>query len=375
MLQLAAMLDPNGIPDAVLTSPPALNYLTQHRSRAGAGQDRAQEQEVTTEDAVGALEALHSLSLIDDAPSSPHRAIRVHQLVQRTARDTLTLDRHDQLAHTAADALTTAWPGIERDPALAQTLRANTAVLTAHAEDALHQPDIHWVLYRTGRSLGEGGQATAATAHFHRLTETATRYLGPDHLNTLAARGHLVCWRGEAGDAAGAVDAFEELVTDLARVLGKDHPHTLIARGNLIKRRGSAGDPSSVVAELEELATDLVRVLGEDHPNTLITRTNLACWRGEAGDAAGAVAGLEELVTDAVEVLGEDHPHTLDTRRDLAHLRGMAGDAAGAVAGLEELVTDLVRVLGLFHPYTLDVRGHLAGWRREAGMGVHESTD
>jgi hypothetical protein len=35
MLHLVALLDPNGIPATVLTSPPALAYLTEHRTPDG----------------------------------------------------------------------------------------------------------------------------------------------------------------------------------------------------------------------------------------------------------------------------------------------------------------------------------------------------
>ncbi|MEV0695052.1 NB-ARC domain-containing protein [Streptomyces sp. NPDC050388] len=225
MLQLAAMLDPNGIPATVLTSQPALTHLAEHRTSTSTGSTH-QPAPVPAEDAVLALRALHRLSLIDHTPDTPHHTVRVHQLIQRATRDTLTPDQHNQLALTTADALTTAWPAIERDTTLAQALRANTDALTRTAEDALYQPAPHDVLFRTGTSLGEAGQVTAATAHFHRLAETTSHRLGPDHPNTLAARYNLAHWRGRAGDAAGAAAATEELLADTVRVLGPDHPHT-----------------------------------------------------------------------------------------------------------------------------------------------------
>ncbi|MFE7475746.1 NB-ARC domain-containing protein, partial [Streptomyces sp. NPDC057575] len=198
MLQLAAMLDPNGIPAAVLTSQPALVHLTGHRAPIGTGGIHPPAR-VSAEDAALALRALHRLSLIDHTPDTPHQAVRVHQLIQRATRDTLTPDQHDRLARTAADTLTTAWPAIERDAALAQALRANTDVLTRTAEDALYRPDPHDVLFRIGKSLGQAGQAAAAAAHSHRLAETTGHRLGPDHPDTLAARSHLAYWQGRAG--------------------------------------------------------------------------------------------------------------------------------------------------------------------------------
>ncbi|MGW7380717.1 FxSxx-COOH system tetratricopeptide repeat protein [Streptomyces sp. NPDC054794] len=350
MLQLAAFLDPNGIPETVLTGPPAVAHLTVEQ----AGRHRP---EVTAEDATGALRALHRLSLIDH---TPNEAVRVHQLIQRAVRERLPDDRQSAAARTAADALHAAWPEVERNTTLAQALLANATALTSCAADALHQPDVHRVLYRMGTSLGESGQVTAAVSHFYDLAATTRRHLGPDHPHTLISRGNLARWRGQAGDAVGAAAAFAELLEDLMRVLGPDHRHTLTTRGNLARWRTEAGDAAGAAAAFAELLEDLMRVLGPDHPHTLSTRHNLAHWRGEAGDAAGAAAAFAELLEDQVRVLGPDHPLTLSTRHNLAHWRGEAGDAAGAAAAFAELLEDRVRVLGRDHPDTLSTRHHLA---------------
>ncbi|SOD84833.1 tetratricopeptide repeat protein [Streptomyces sp. Ag109_G2-15] len=377
MLQLAAFLSPNGIPETVLTSTPALAHLTRHRTENGSqpspqNAPRSEQQDktparVSAGEAVGALRALARLSLIDHAPATPHQAIRVHQLIQRSVRDTLTPDQHDQLARTTADALTSAWPAIERDTELAQALRANATTLTRTAEDALYQPYTHRVLYWAGSSLGDAGQVTAATAHFHHLTETNSHRLGPDHPDTLTARSYLARLRGEAGDAAGAAAALEELLADWLRVQGEDHPDTLTTRHELAHWRGEMGDAAGAVAAYEQLLADQLRMLGEDHPHTLAARHDLAHWRGETGDAAGAAAALEQVLADRVQVLGEDHPDTLTTRHEVAHWRGEMGDAAGAVAAFEQLLADQVRVLGEDHPNTLAARSNLARWRGISG--------
>ncbi|MFS7873534.1 tetratricopeptide repeat protein [Streptomyces asiaticus] len=373
MLQLAAFLDPNGIPATILTSQPTLAHLTEHRTPTSTGGTLPPPPPPSSaEDAMLALRALHRLSLIDHTPDTPHQTVRVHQLVQRATRDTLTPAQHYRLARTAADALMATWPDIERDTTLAQTLHANTNALTRHAEDALYQPAPHMVLFHTGRSLGEAGQIAAATAHFQRLTETTGHFLGPHHPLALTARSNLAHWRGKAGDAASAAAAFEELLADQLRVLGPDHPGTLIARSNLARWRGEVGDAAGAVAAFEELLADRLRVQGPDHPDTLTARNNLAHWRGKAGDAASAAAAFEELLADQLRVLGPDHPDTLIARNNLARWRGEVGDAAGAAAAFEELLTDQLRVLGPDHPHTLTARNNLAHWRDQ--IAIDEST-
>ncbi|WP_218042438.1 tetratricopeptide repeat protein [Streptomyces chartreusis] len=368
MLQLASMLDPNGISHEVLTSDPALAHLAAHRTAPGSDSPAPEPSAVSAEEATGALRALHRLSLIDHILNTPHQAVRVHQLIQRTMRDRLPADLCNQFARTAADALLAAWPDIERDTALAQSLRANTDALTRHAEDALWGPDRHHsVLSRAGQSLGRSGKVRAAATHYQRLADTARLYLGPDHPDTLGALHCLALWRGNAGDVAGAAEVYAMLLPDLVRVLGPDHFDTLLARRNLAACRANAGDAAGAVAALAELLPDLVRVLGPDDPATLSARYNLASSRGKAGDAAGAVAALAELATDSERVLGPDHPDTLSTRHNLTIWRGEAEDPASAVMAFAELLEHKQRVLGPDHPGTLRARQDLADWQGKAG--------
>ncbi|MFJ4790819.1 tetratricopeptide repeat protein, partial [Streptomyces sp. NPDC088794] len=364
MLQLAALLDSNGIPHDVLTGEVARVHLASHRTGQHPTEEPAP---LARRDPVRALRALDRLSLIDHTPDTPHQAVRVHQLIQRATRDTLTPDQREQYARTAADALIAAWPDNERDRDLAQALRANTDALTRHAEDALYRPYAHGVLFRIGQSLGDSGQARAATTHFHQMADTNTRHFGPDDPDTLTARNNLALWRREAGDAAGAAVAYTELLADLVRVLGPDDSRTLTTRGILAKLRGEAGEAAGAVAALVELLADRVRVLGPDDSRTLITRGNLADWRWKAGDMTGAAVGYTDLLADQVRVLGPDHPDTLTTRNNLAGWRGEAGDAAGAAVAYTDLLADLVRVLGEDHPETLTARSNLAHWRGEVG--------
>ncbi|MFC8001095.1 tetratricopeptide repeat protein [Streptomyces rochei] len=377
MLHLASLLDANGIPQSVLTGLPALTYLGRHRTTSSTVQARRPKwwpgrrqrtaPPVTTDEAIGALRALDRLSLIDHTPETPHQAVRVHRLIQRATRDTHTPNQHEQVARTAADALVAVWPEIERDTDLAQALRTNGDALAHHAEAALYRPDAHTVLYLFGHSLGRSGQVSAAADHFEHLATTTNNRLGPDHRDTLAARGNLATWRGEAGDAAGAAQAFADLLNDHERVLGPDDPDTLSTRNNLATWRGRAGDTAGAAQAFADLLPDHIRILGPDHPSTLTTRNNLASSQGEAGDAAGAAQAFADLLNDHIRILGPDHPSTLRTRNNLASSQGEAGDAAGAAQAFADLLPDHIRILGPDHPSTLRTRNNLAFWQGEAG--------
>ncbi|WP_371571353.1 tetratricopeptide repeat protein [Streptomyces canus] len=374
LLQLAACLDPYGIPATVLTSGPARTYLAHHRTSRPDNQpaesrtkSAAEVEPVSAAEVERAISALRRLSLLTYTPDTPATAVRVHQLLQHAVRDTLTPDQRYETAHAAADSLIDAWPDIERDTQLAQALRANTTALTAQTEAELHRPNAHRVLHRSGHSLGEAGQVTAARDHFQYLTKTTHRHLGPDHPDTLTTRGNLATWQGQAGDAAGAAKAYADLLTHMIRVLGPDHPATLPTRSNLASWRGEAGDAAGAAEAYADLLTDLIQALGPDHPATLTTRSNLATWQGQAGDATGAAEAFTDLLTDRIRVLGPDHPDTLITRSNLASWRGEAGDAAGAAEAFTDLLTDRIRVLGPDHPDTLITRSNLATWQGQAG--------
>ncbi|SNQ50910.1 NB-ARC domain protein [Frankia canadensis] len=369
LLELAAVLDPNGIPTQVLTSPPARTYLAAHRRPPGddGGDAAGDHLPVDAQDAADAVACLCLLSLAEHTPTPGGGLLRVHQLIQRAVRDRLAPDRLAEVARVAGDGLLAVWPRVESDPGHAQILRANTNAVHTTAAQGLWNPGVHPVLFHAGTSLGQSGLATTAAGYFDRLCATARRTLGPDHPDTLASRHNLASWRGQAGDAAAAAVAFDRLLADCLRVLGPDHPHTLTARHNLAFMRGRAGDAAGAAAAFQALLADRLRLLGPEHPDTLAARGNLARSRGESGDVAGAVAASATLLADRLRLLGPDHPATLITRHELAHWRGQAGDSAGAAAALTTILADQLRILGADHPHTLTTRHELAHWRGRAG--------
>ncbi|MEU7787269.1 tetratricopeptide repeat protein [Amycolatopsis sp. NPDC049159] len=357
VFELASLLDSAGIPAALFSDDATANYLMARLDR-----------EITTDEVLGGLEALHRFSLLTLAPAQPARAVRVHTVVQRVVRDTLSADALSDLAWAAADALLGAWPQVEHSQELTQALRSNVVTLQDITEDYLWQTDGgHRVLFRLGSSLGEAGLLDGALAATRRLHHQASARLGPDHAATRATRNDLAQWRGMTGDAAGAVADYQQLLTDALRVLEPDHPDTLAIRSNLAQWRGTAGDAAGAVADYQQLLTDALRVWGPDHPGTLAIRGNLARCRGMAGDAAGADTDQQQLLTEALRVLGPDHPEIFNIRSNLAHRRGEVGDVAGAADDYQQLLTEALQVLGPDHPYTFTIRSNLAQWRGIAG--------
>jgi hypothetical protein len=362
LLSLASLLDPNGIPEAVLTGASAQAWVSSRVGGAAADIRRA-------------LRNLHRLSLVSHDPTDPARLVRMHALAQRAAVDDLPPPLLATAVRAAADALADAWPAVVRDAGLEQTLRANAAAIRDRHGAHLWSSGMHRVALLAGQSLGESGLAADALAYFDELAADAHRILGPDHPDTLSARFERGYWQGECGDFAGAVAAQEVLLADRLQVLGAEDPDTLGTQANVAYWRGHAGDPRRALAETERVLVNQLRILGPDHQLTLQTRHNCAHWRGQAGDPAGAAADSEKLLADALRVLGPDHPETLDTSRNLAYWRGRAGDAAGAATALAEVLQAYTRLLGPEHPDTMHARDNLAEWRGRAGDPATAAAD
>jgi tetratricopeptide (TPR) repeat protein len=392
-LALASMLDPHGIPGAVLTSPAACAYLA--RSRGTTEVDETQ--------AGAALYNLARVGLVAIDTTSAIRTVRIHPLVQATARQNLAQPEYEQAAAAAADSLLAVWPDEDVPTQFEQALRDCTTSLHAVAGNVLWEPDCHPLLPRAGSSLNDAGLARPAIVYWQGMMEISRRLLGPGHPQTLAAREHLASAFEAAGRLDNAVAMHERALADRERVHGPDHPETLGTRANLARAYREAGRPADAVrlaqrvaAEAEqalgpedpetlaaqsELARALLtderfgeaagilqdilgaqeRTLGGLHPDTLATRGNLALAYRGAGQAEKAVALLSKAVEDGEQVLGPAHPETITARAGLASALWAAGHLKAAIPHYRRALDDRERVQGADHPDTITVRTNLAG--------------
>jgi DNA-binding SARP family transcriptional activator len=340
--------------------------------------------------------------------SGPGGSVTVHRLVQAVTADQLIAGNDNRPWIDAAalllDAACPRWPGTQVTFTAWQSLQTHVRTVIEHLR--CDQPVCltlrHVLADWTGMT---GGDFVRVGELLAAVVEDMTRVFGPDHRNTLVARGSFAYCIGKTGDvvrarelaatvvedmlqalgpehrdilyagadlarwtgAAGDVVRAWELATELLDQwgLGPEHRYTLLARAYLCRFTGEAGD----VVEARELAAALVedtrRVLGSDHRQTLATRAHLVRWTGEAGDVTRARELAAELVEDNKRVLDPDHRHTLLARAYLARWTGEAGDVTRARELAAELVEDSKRVLGPDHQYTLDARAHLVRWTGE----------
>jgi hypothetical protein len=227
-----------------------------------------------------AVAALREYSLARPAGDG---SVSVHRLVQAVTADQMPAELARAWRQAAAAVIEAALPADPQQPADWQVF----AALLPHVRAVLDlTSDGMWqiALY-----LGYSGSYLAAR-DLAQLIADARREdedFGPEHPDTLAARGSVARWTGNAGDAAGARDQLAALLPVRERVLGPEHPDTLIARHNLATWTGEAGDAAGARDQFAALLPIRERVLGPDHPGTLTTRSNLARWTGEAAGGNG----------------------------------------------------------------------------------------
>jgi hypothetical protein len=352
LMELGSLLDPNGLPAALLSTHSILHYLG---NRVG--------HPVTAEQAHDAVRNLHRLNLVTLDPQAGHRAVRVHALLQRATRDRLSACAVLSIAIALSSSLMHVWSDGVHDRVLTQVLRANAEALRTATIGRLEPAAEDRTPNVKMAPLNRHDWGKAAVAYLHRLRAAATIQLGPDHPDTLAAWHCLATWQGKTGDPATAAAMFNELLTTRTRVLGQTHPDVIRTRHSLADCRGEATNPEDALTGLTELLADCVHVMGDDHPDTLDVRYSLARWRGRSGDGSSAAAAFDELYADHVRVLGPDHLDTIGIRYSVARWRQQAGDHGGAVATFHELYADHVRVLGPDHPDTLAAGHSLIVWQ------------
>jgi tetratricopeptide (TPR) repeat protein len=356
-LAFTSMLDPNGIPGAVLTSGAACMFLS--RYRGGTPVDEAE-----------ARAAIHNLArcgLVTIDTTTPARTVRVHALVQATMRQAMTSAESDHAALSAADALLQAW---SRHPAPAefdQALRDCTARLRQTAGALLWTPQFHPVLIRAGQSLDSSELIGPAITYWQAMSDIGRPALGAAHAHTVYARNRLAEAYEAAGRPGDAVVMYELTATEWERGLGPGHPDTLTARSNLARAYRAAGRPGDAIRLAEPTLAGLAQVHGRGHPETQAVRSELAQAYLADGSWVEAIGILREILAERREALGPDHPGTLAVQADLADGLRAAGQLDEALPLLERTVTDRERFQGRDHPATISARASLAAGYLAAG--------
>jgi tetratricopeptide (TPR) repeat protein len=361
-LALAAMLDCNGIPGAVLTGPTACGYIAGRPSTAGG----ADQNLVRT-----AINNLAQVGLVTIDPASAVRTVRLHPTVQTAVRAWLPPADLEQVVLAAAGAVLETWPEGEASPQLDQALRDCTSSLRALdatlGTSLLWKPEAHRLLFRAGLSLESSKLSEPAITYWQQIVATSTRLLGTAHANAVMARDRLAAAYESAGLSAEAITVFQAALADRERNQGPEHPETIAARGKLAHAYQTADRPGDAVTIFERTVTDSEKLLGPGHPTTLAARADLAAAYQVAGRTKDAINAYQQLVGDSDRLLGAGHPTTLAARTSLGAAFQSASQHREAIDMYERALGDRERMHGRDHPDTVAARATLASAYRSGG--------
>ncbi|MGW7138803.1 NB-ARC domain-containing protein [Streptomyces xanthophaeus] len=365
ILRLAALLDPTGIPQRILTSQAAVDYLTEC-SKLPDDPRRRGVVDVEYE-TLSALRNLHRLSLLEIDSEGSATVIRIHALVQRAVVDDCDEVELHRAARSAADSVLEVWPADDPTSEFTQALRSNADALYRHSGSALYDEHCHDVLLRLGDSLTDAGFATEAVAYLRGLHANVDSS-GCYHLEPYLVRLSLGHAMEEAGEYSEAMAEYLSLLEEVKVTCGSDHEFALSVRSALAAAMYSAGDSECAVEAFEALLRDRIRVQGEDHEACRDTRRRLAAARTADGDAPGAIAAYEELLAEEESIYGQEHPHVRHTRLHLAETVGRFGDIEEAIRLIRRTLIDVVREHGENHQETFDLRNRLGRWYLADGL-------
>jgi tetratricopeptide (TPR) repeat protein len=358
VLVLAALLDGNGIPDAVFATGAAREYCSDGAA-SGGGQ--------AIRDGLALLESAGLLSA-DQEPDA--LVIRMSWPVQAAVRAAMPDTMLKGAAVAAANAVLESWPAEGAETAedgLARGLRSCADRLRQSAGALLWQGGCHPVLLRAGRSLDAARLTGPALAYWEELAATSTQMLGQDHpatsgINERLARAYLA-----AGQAAKAIALLQAIRRGRAERLGSDHPGTLELTRGLGQALVSAGRFDEAVAVLTQAAESWERSHDPGNIGRLNVREDLAAAHRAAREFAPAVALYRSAIAERERSQGPRHADTMAARQKLAEVYLADGQAKAAISQYERVVSDRERVLGSDHLLTIAARGALGAAYHSAG--------
>jgi tetratricopeptide (TPR) repeat protein len=357
-LAFASMLDPEGVPAAVVMSEAACRYLTDQPDAALA------ESQAYVRGELGVLARLGLLTL--DRPSTAH-TIRMHAQVQHAIVSYISADYRDQAAYAAADALIQGWPAVDGRPDSGQRLRACAARLREATGDLLWSRRCHPVLAQAGESLISAGLTRSAASYWQAMLTADSTLLGDGHPDTIVARSKLADSFERAGQPENAIGLYERAFADSEQVHGPDGAETLTALGRLSAAYVAAGRAGDAIALHRRNLETSERAHGPRHPETISARARLADCCLAAGQLKDAVDLYARILADREHIHGSRHPDTIAARASLAFAYRTAGRMREAIPVYVRVLADREQVQGAHHPDTLAARGNLASAYHSAG--------
>ena len=124
------------------------------------------------------------------------------------------------------------------------------------------------------------------------------------------------------GQTKDAIAQYKRVLADREGTLGPDHPDTLQARGSLAAANFAAGRMGTALQLYEETCAGYERTIGAYHPATLACQADLARGYYATGRLGDAIAAAHGIIARAERALPPGDPLTQRMRETLTSITG-----------------------------------------------------
>jgi tetratricopeptide (TPR) repeat protein len=215
----------------------------------------------------------------------------------------------------------------------------------------LVEASVRMALSQSYRAVGDPKRAGP---HAARAVELRTRYLGPEHPETLAALTEQALGLPDGGGRdrspwVFATSILERVLAARRRVIGPAHPETLESQVILSDILLGSGRRDEAWVEAEQAEALALRTLSPDHPTTLRVWVVMGDILGSRGDHARAKALLRRAAAGYERLLGPLGKEKIDALSALARELRDDGELQEALRLYSDVVDRTARTYGLPH--------------------------
>ncbi len=354
LLRLCAFLDPDAIPEAI---------LTEGASFLGPSLDLVAADTLLLHEAI---QVLRRFSLLKRDPEA--KLLNIHRLVQAVLKDGMDIQVQRQWAERVVRAVNAAFPKVTFAawPRCQECLPHALACAEFINEYHLAFPEAARLLYHMGWYLEDRGHYAQAEPLLLRALTMREQVLGSEHLDTadiLAALAWLYVLQGKYEQAR---PLYQRALAIREQARGPEHPDTASTLDNLALVCRVQGEYSQAEALHQRALAIREQALGPEHPDTMFSLVNLADVYTAQQKYEQAEALYRRALAIREQALGPEHPDTATTLDHLANLHQDRGQYEQAEPLYQRALAVRERVLGPEHPDTVSVRTRYSDLQEQA---------
>jgi tetratricopeptide (TPR) repeat protein/transcriptional regulator with XRE-family HTH domain len=361
LLRLSAFLDPDTIPEAL---------LTEGASELGPTLEPIAKDPLAFDDA---LAILRTYSLVRRNPEA--KTLTIHRLVQAVLKERMDEDTQRTWAERAVRVVNHAFPDVSALSTWPTCRRylPHAQVCAEHIEHwEMDFPEATRLLHQTGTYLREraryiqaerfltkardlrlqafGPMHPAVAESLHELAELAQRQgmyaqaksfyqqalaireqtLGPQHLDVAISLHGLGVFYFYHSPLAQAELLYQRALAIREQALGSEHPQVATILNDLALLYHEQGRDEQAEPLYQRALTIFEKTLGPKHPMVAMTTNNLARLYNDQGRYLLAEPLHQRALTIYEETLGPDHPAVAFPLHHLGIIKQARGDYAQA---------------------------------------------